>query len=87
MHAQPPPKQKKPFQYSSLSRVQPIHAFVDVILLFCRWEWWDIALHLRTYVHTYVRNSFEPILGSCAIRSGSKQAGCTEASPLAPFIL
>ena len=30
--------------------LSPIHAFVDVILSFCRWEWWDIALHLRTYL-------------------------------------
>ena len=39
------PPQNLPFQYSHLSRVQPSHAFVDVILSFCRWEWWDIALH------------------------------------------
>ena len=33
------------FQYTHLSRIQPSHAFVDVTLSFCRWEWWDIALH------------------------------------------
>ena len=43
IYAQPP--QNLPFQYSHLSRVQHSNAFVDVILSFCRREWWDIALH------------------------------------------
>ena len=45
----PPPKKNIPFQYSHLPRVQPSHAFLDVILSFCRWEWWYIALHLWPY--------------------------------------
>ena len=42
------PPQNLPFQYSHLSRVQPSHAFVDVTLSFCRWEWWTLhctAMH------------------------------------------
>ena len=39
------PKTYISFQFSHLSRVQSSHAFVDVILSFCRWERWDIALH------------------------------------------
>ena len=48
IYAQPP--QNLPFQYSHLSRVQPSNSFVDVILSFCRREWWDIALH-RNALH------------------------------------
>ena len=50
IYVQPPNKKKKlPFQYSHLSRVQPSHAFLDVIRSLCRWEWWYIALHLWPY--------------------------------------
>ena len=46
IYAKPPQQKKKlPFQYSHLSKVQLSHAFVDVILSFCRWELWDIAMH------------------------------------------
>ena len=39
-----PQQRKLPFQYSHLSRVQPNNSFVNLILSFCRREWWDVAL-------------------------------------------